>query len=190
MNIQELLHDDHDTDKNHEAGHSYGDFYEQLFLKFDRNDELNILELGVQKGGSLRVWKEYFPNAHVYGVDIIDSRLDKYKEDDVTYIVDDLKKAIVGLRDIKFDIIIDDSDHSQETMVWIAQNYYYLLKPKGILVFEDVQIPSLYYTAIGEGRPEKSIIDRVDLRERKGRHDDFIITLTPPEGWYLHHENY
>ncbi len=176
-NIQDLLHDDHDTDKNHEGGHSYGSFYEDLFNQFDQQDELNILELGVQNGGSLRAWKEYFPNAHVYGVDIADSRLEKYKLDDVTYIVKDLRLAIKDLEHIKFDIIIDDSDHSENTMAWIAGNYFDLLKPTGVLVFEDVQIPILYIQKIREAMPITAKMNLFDLRSIKGRPDDFIITL-------------
>lgn len=177
MKIQDLLHDDHDTDKSHEGGHSYGKFYEDLFNTYNQEDELNILELGVQNGGSLRAWKEYFPNAHVYGVDIADSRLEKYKLDDVTYIVKDLRLAINDLEHIKFDIIIDDSDHNENTMAWIAGNYFGLLKPTGTLVFEDVQIPALYLQKINEAMPFNAVLQTYDYRKIKGRNDDFIITL-------------
>lgn len=177
MNIQELLHDGHDTDKSHEGGHSYGQFYEDLFNTYNQTDELNILELGVQNGGSLRAWKEYFPNAHVYGVDIADSRLDKYKLDDVTYIVKDLRLAIKDLEHIKFDIIIDDSDHSEDTMAWIAANYFDLLKDTGTLVFEDVQVPLVYTQRIMEVMPFNAELKAYDFRQVKGRPDDFIITL-------------
>lgn len=177
MNIQDLLHDDHDTDKNHEGGHSYGPFYEQLFNEYDRQDKLTILELGVQNGGSLRAWKEYFPNADVYGVDIAHSRLPKYELDDVTYIVKDLRDAIKDLEHLKFDIIIDDSDHSENTMAWIAGNYFPLLKEKGTLVFEDVQVPEIYWQKISEAMPTNAVMEAYDYRHIKGRPDDFIITL-------------
>lgn len=169
----------YDTDKANDTEHSYGDFYAQLFEKFDRLGELNILELGVQRGGSLYGWQEYFPNAHIYGVDITDTRLEKYKvNDDIKFFEEDLKSAIKHFEDIKFDIIIDDSDHFDGTMAWIAGNYFPLLNQKGVLVFEDVQIPERYIQTITAQMPSDAVLKTFDFRDIKPRPDDFIITLS------------
>ena len=32
--------------------------------------KINILEIGVDNGDSLRLWREYFPNANICGIDI------------------------------------------------------------------------------------------------------------------------
>lgn len=52
-------------------GDDYLDVYEANFSGI-RDSVKNILELGVQGGGSLKMWQDYFPNAHVFGVDIAD----------------------------------------------------------------------------------------------------------------------
>ena len=44
--------------------------YEKYFEPF-RNLEINILEIGIENGDSLRIWREYFPNANICGIDIV-----------------------------------------------------------------------------------------------------------------------
>lgn len=159
--------------------HSYGSFYDDLFSKYSRDGALNILELGVQRGGSLLAWLDYFPNANVYGVDISDSRKEEYKSDSVKYTVSDLRSMPVDTT-IKYDIIIDDSDHFVGTQKFIVENYYNLLAPKGVLVIEDVQQPNKDVREIGTVLPQSAFMETFDFRSKRGRHDDFIITITAP----------
>ena len=176
--IQQIL-ESHDTDKHNATEHSYGNVYAAIFEQFDRNAELYILELGVQRGGSLVAWKEFFPNAKIYGVDITDTRLEKYKTDPtITFFKEDLKDAVRHFEGMQFDIIIDDSDHFDGTMAWIVRNYWKFLKPKGIMVIEDIQIPDRYTETITEAMPPGAVIEHFDMRNVKGRPDDYIIALT------------
>lgn len=55
----------HGTDK---ARHGYCEFYEQVFGPY-RERIARVLEIGVKDGASLRVWLDYFPNAHIFGLD-------------------------------------------------------------------------------------------------------------------------
>ncbi len=185
MKISKIL-ETYDSDKNNDTEHSYGVFYDSLFSKFDKDAPLNILELGVQRGGSLLAWKDYFPNSNVIGIDISDSRLEKYKSDKVKFILGDLRVVIDQVKDTKFDIIIDDADHFDGTNAWVVKNYYPLLKEVGIIVIEDIQLINRYSKTISESLPKGAIMDYVDLRDVKGRPDDFIITVTTPEGIHLH----
>ena len=175
--IQEILMSV-DSDKHNETEHSYGAFYDQLLELYGRDAELNILELGVQRGGSLKAWAEYFPNANIFGVDIEDQRLDKYKDlDRVNFYVGDLRDAINLFTDMKFDIIIDDSDHKLKTAIWIVQNYSSLLDDNGVLVIEDVQDPPLWYRYLSIAMPNNFELEAHDMRHLKGRYDDYIITV-------------
>jgi hypothetical protein len=54
------------TDKN--TSHSYLSTYEQLLLK-KKNTAKNILEIGIQNGGSIKLWHDYFLNASIFGLD-------------------------------------------------------------------------------------------------------------------------
>ena len=48
--------------------HGYLDEYER-FLAPIREQELRVMEIGVLEGASLSMWKEYFPNTRLIGVD-------------------------------------------------------------------------------------------------------------------------
>ena len=58
----------HGTDKCSEI-HDYCVKYEK-YLPFKRYEELNILEIGVLDGKSLRTWKEYYYRSNILGIDI------------------------------------------------------------------------------------------------------------------------
>lgn len=55
------------TDKN--VHHGYGRCYDAIFHR-TRHDVKSVLEVGVQKGYSIQLWLDYFPNATITGVDI------------------------------------------------------------------------------------------------------------------------
>jgi trans-aconitate methyltransferase len=174
MKISEILMT-YKTDKARD--HSYGPFYDQLFARFDKEAPLNILELGVQGGGSLLAWKDYFPNANVQGIDISDSRHKEYISDRVTFTKIDLRDFQID-DDMRYDIIIDDSDHFIGTQMFIVERFYPFLNSGGVLVIEDVQSPEVDVADIKKILPMSAVMETTDLRHLKGRHDDFLITLT------------
>ena len=48
---------------------NYGPIYDKHFAPF-RDQNINILEIGVLRGGSMRMWEKYFPKANIFGIDI------------------------------------------------------------------------------------------------------------------------
>ena len=148
----------YETDKVN--GHCYGDAYDSIFSKYDRNAPLNILEVGTQKGGSLLAWKEYFPNATVTGIDIIDVVKPEYRSDKINYIFTDIKDY---KSDQVFDIIIDDGSHFLHDVLYVVNNLKYKL-----LVIEDVQSQDWM-------RHIKVPHETIDLRGVNGNYDDFLI---------------
>ncbi len=44
--------------------HGYERFYD-YFLEPFKNDKFNFLEIGIDKGRSLKLWNEYFKNANI-----------------------------------------------------------------------------------------------------------------------------
>lgn len=142
LKITEILAS-YDTDK--EIFHRYGQTYEKIFAKFDREAPLNILEIGTQKGGSLLAWKEYFPNSNVYGVDTIDVVPEEYRKDTVMRIISDIKE---WKNDIEWDIVIDDGSHYLMDLAYVIPNYCIKLKMGGALIIEDVRNPNLLLRVI------------------------------------------
>ncbi len=151
----------YETDKVN--GHCYGDAYDNIFSKYDRNAPLNILEVGTQKGGSLLAWKEYFPNSTVTGIDIIDVVKPEYRSDKINYVFTDIKDY---KSDQVFDIVIDDGSHFLEDVLYVVKNLKYKL-----LIIEDTQSPGVWVHEIKKIRP----VETIDLRNVNGNYDDFLI---------------
>ena len=62
------LADNSRTDKN--TVHSYLDLYQTLLVN-KKDTAKNVLEVGIYHGGSIKLWSDFFTNANVYGLDII-----------------------------------------------------------------------------------------------------------------------
>ena len=69
MSLKELI-DNTRTDKV--TIHSYVDLYQELLIK-KKETAKNVLEVGICEGGSIKLWSDFFINADVYGLDIMDS---------------------------------------------------------------------------------------------------------------------
>ena len=129
-----------DTDKAalvDRGSHHYGDLYELLFRGW-RNEAIEILEIGVLDGGSIRAWRRYFPKSYVVAIDISDKVA--FDDPNIEFIHGDAysDEVISKLSGYTFDLMIDDADHRVENQTIFLQRYSPLLKPEGILIIEDV----------------------------------------------------
>lgn len=172
-----------DTDKIWH--HRYGEAYDDLFKKFDRKAPLNILEVGTQRGATLLAWKEYFPNANVYGVDIVDVVPKKYRKNTVTRIISDIKKVDTN---IEFDIIIDDGSHYLADMIYVVAQFLVPMRDGGVMILEDVRFPQLTLEVINNlildsdiGFPGNKTKANCHIKcydnRRKGAESSFIIAI-------------
>lgn len=86
----------------------YFPIYEKHFSKF-RGTNVRLLEIGIDHGGSLQLWKRYFGRyAEIHGVDINHAAM--FEEPQITtHVLDQCDPAIAELG--PFDIIIDDGSH-------------------------------------------------------------------------------
>ena len=126
------------TDKS-SMHHNYTKLY-QLYFENLRQEKLKILEIGVDKGYSLKTWLEYFPNALITGIDIIDL---KHFEEDRVHIEQGDQKDVNFLKKTSdkygpFDIVIDDGSHDNYDMKASFDCLFPLLKKGGIYVVEDM----------------------------------------------------
>lgn len=124
--------------------HSYAQHYNTHFTPL-RLKKLKILEIGIggysdKSGGeSLKMWKTFFPNSMIYGIDIVDKKhleSDRIKvfqgsQDDELF----LKKVIDETGG--FDIIIDDGSHVNEHVIKSFNILFPALNDGGIYVVED-----------------------------------------------------
>ena len=160
--------------------HSYRYIYDGVLDNFNKEAELDILEAGVEQGGSLCAWKEYFPNAKVTGVDIVDLRLPEFIRDDVEFVLSDIKTYTP---DRKFDIIIEDGNHSNFDALWAGEHLSKYLKYKGLLIIEDVQeafmVPFLLWGKLRGGY----VVNAIDMRRITNGHDNFAIIIHKWKNW-------
>ena len=70
MNLVDLVNNSR-TDKN--TAHSYLPLYQKLLIN-KKETAKNVLEVGICHGGSIKLWSDFFTNANVYGLDIMDIR--------------------------------------------------------------------------------------------------------------------
>jgi len=68
MSLDEIV-DNSITDKN--TVHSYLPLYQQLLIN-KKETAQNVLEVGIYLGGSIKLWHDFFTNANVYALDIMD----------------------------------------------------------------------------------------------------------------------
>ncbi|SIQ61615.1 MULTISPECIES: class I SAM-dependent methyltransferase [Acidiphilium] len=128
------------TDKS-SSYHNYLNFYEQYFSKI-RSRKLNILEIGVLDGASLRTWEEYFSNSTIVGADIVPSA--KFHEAGRIKIelldqsnIEELTRLAVKYG--PFDLIIEDGSHMWEHQITSLRTLFPFLKSSGIYIVEDLQ---------------------------------------------------
>lgn len=103
-----------------------------------------MLEIGIGKGGSAKMWKEYMPKAEIHIMDLFEDPdhmpeheaqligLHTHKGDQSS--LEDLKKITT-----QFDLIIDDGSHNASDMLAsFSRLFMHNLKPGGWYVVEDL----------------------------------------------------
>jgi hypothetical protein len=102
----------HGTDKASDRN-KFLNFYAQFFDSI-RHRPMRILEIGVLNGASTRMWRDYFHNGHVIGVDINVAARKHIGERLSIHIADQSKEvdlAKIAKKLGPFDLIVDDGSH-------------------------------------------------------------------------------
>ena len=191
------------TDKEITYGHNYIPGYEELF-RSRRNKVKTMLEIGIglgphfdymsslhpnyTMGGGLKMWRDYFPGAQIYGMDILECPI---KEPRITTLVGNQKKSqyllqVVHLMGGVIDIVIDDGSHVANDQVFTFKLLAEFIAKDGIYVIEDVQdkyIESFKTLTIFPTEFQTYIKDNFnvkwyDTRQDTNRTDDFLMVFS------------
>jgi hypothetical protein len=121
----------------------YLEIYDHLLSKY-RSKNINLLEIGIQNGGSLETWGTYFDKAeNVIGCDInakceslqfTDKRIRVIVGDATT---EDTAKEIEKLAQ-SIDIIVEDGSHTSRDIITTFARFFPKLRPGGLYVAEDL----------------------------------------------------
>jgi hypothetical protein len=178
------LVDNSRTDKN--TVHSYLPLYQKLLVS-KKETAKNVLEIGICFGGSIKLWNDFFKNATVYGLDImnINNVWGGIKNNDKIILHtssdaynNDFFKSNFLNKNIKCDFMLDDGPHSLESMKQFIKLYSQIMTNDGILIIEDVQSWD-WIDILKKEVPEhlKPFVKIYDLRPNKNRYDDIVFTI-------------
>lgn len=130
----------HGTDKS-SAHHNYVRHYGRYYAPF-RASEFSFLELGIKDGASLRMWKEFFPSAHIIGIDNREvSR--QYAEPGIDVHVGlqqdhDFLASVAASSPLPIRLILDDASHHNLFSIESFRGLFHHLAPGGIYAIEDL----------------------------------------------------
>lgn len=169
------------TDKN--SFHSYLDTYEKILNKY-KGKEINILEIGVQHGGSILLWHDFLPLANIIGTDIQNiihekifdniepMRVRVYLSDAYSdKFISEITRDYYGL-----DVVIDDGPHTLDSQILCLIKYIPILNQGGTLIIEDIQsIENLYLLKSIANQIGYKNVEAVDIRHIKNRYDDLML---------------
>lgn len=131
------------ADTNVHKWHHYFDIYERHFGRF-RERPIRMLEIGVFRGGSLRMWKQYFhPDSTVVGIDIDQSCQAHEIAEQNVYVRIGSQADPNFLTEINgefgpFDIILDDGSHkTHHQIISFGALFRPALKDGGCYMVED-----------------------------------------------------
>lgn len=149
------------TDKCPQIKHHFTEFYNELFK--DRREQIRkVVEIGIGKlaprytlGASLYMWREYFPNAQIFGLDndpdmmFIDDRITTYLCDQTS-----IERLILATTAISIgqsiDLFIDDGLHTPESQIFTCRTVMPFLDRSAVYAIEDAAHASQIVKALPE----------------------------------------
>jgi len=151
MNNLEEYFKSNEKNSIHKWNH-YFDIYDRHFSSF-RNKEIVIVEVGVQNGGSLQMWKSYFGDrAKIYGIDI-DPRCKEFEEENIEIFIGSQsdRKFLHKIKESipQIDILIDDGGHTMIQQIATYEELFDHIKENGVYLCEDTH--TSYWTDYGGG---------------------------------------
>ena len=118
------------------TAHSYIDIYEEQMTK-KRN--VDILEIGVYKGHSIKMWQDYFVDSNVYGIDIDLNRLE-FDDCHNVYVCNAASQKEVDdtFGNKQFDYVVDDGSHIIQEQIQAFDVLWPRIKSGGKYFIEDI----------------------------------------------------
>ncbi len=169
--------------------HHYFPAYERHFSRFV-NRSVRFLEIGVYKGGSLNMWKQYFgPNALIVGIDIDENcRKFDHPEWGIHVRIGDQSDPAFLQRIVDefgpFDIVLDDGSHIMKHVIASFDFLYRHVTREGVYMVEDMH--TSYWEKYGGGlekegsfiEKSKKLIDYLNFSHTEGKikENDFSLS--------------
>lgn len=211
--VEILKHHKWDCDKDPNCGnkmfpgHTYLEVYDKLFAPF-KHEQINVLEIGILRGISLKLWSEYFSKADIYGFDTFertswtgctqDEVQEFLKDHDRVSLVkvnscstdfnESLNRAEVLSKfpDGFFHIIIDDGSHELEDQIHTYHNFKSKLNKEGVYIIEDIGITNNHTFHPQELINRLPQFKLIDMRYPE-KHDNALAIFYEEKGTEVNH---
>ena len=118
----------------------YFSIYEKWFSPY-RGKDIVFVEIGVQNGGSIQMWKDYFgKSAQIVGIDI-DGRCKQFEEEQISIEIGSQEDKNFW-REFKekyprVDILLDDGGHTMNQQITTFREMFPHIKDGGLYMCED-----------------------------------------------------
>jgi hypothetical protein len=124
------------------TGHNYHHLYAHILGTNDVSIPSNF-GAHATPGSSVRAWRDFLPNAHIFGADIDSNIL--FQEDRIqTFFVDQTRPETFDRLDLPpLDLVIDDGLHSTHANLTVLEFGLKKIVPGGWIVIEDIRESSL-----------------------------------------------
>lgn len=153
----------------------YFDIYDRLFDEFfadrlkESNSKVKFLEIGVDRGGSLRLWEKLLKGrGDIFGIDI-NPKCAEIEDTGATVRIgsqDDpkfLSKVVSEMGGLH--IVLDDGSHASNHIIRSFQILFPLMDDNGMYIIEDVHASYWNYWGLGGGlRRKKSTIEYFKIK--------------------------
>lgn len=174
--------------KTQKVPHGYMPIYEKHFESM-RDEAVQLVEIGIASGASLRTWAEYFNKGWVTGLEKDDSAVNTFNQNNdplsnafaIQCDVNDKEDLENALADDLVDIIIDDGSHWAHEQLNAFKHLWDNLKPGGWYVIEDL---FTLYDPIWNPKPHYNIIDEI-----KKRIDSILVEGDPIQEVHIYGRN-
>jgi hypothetical protein len=121
--------------------HGYHRIYPWFLNHFCQDIDICILEIGIDQSNSIPLWKHYFNNPEIHGIDIDEKNTSL--ENVYLYKVDQSSALELDIfsktKFDKFQIIIDDGSHVPEHQILTLKKLWKTLKNGGVYIIEDIE---------------------------------------------------
>ena len=163
----------------------YFEIYERFLSPIRRSNPV-VVEIGVQLGGSVEMWRDYFgPATRIFGIDINPEA--KQQEDIVTrvFVGDQQDRAFLRsvLRETGApDVVIDDGGHTANQQITAFEELYPALSENGLYFVEDTHT-SLWRGTFMDRQDQQSFLQFsfarcVQLMEWTSKQENYAVLGT------------
>ncbi len=156
------------ADKN-STYHNYTEIYSRYFAPL-KEKPIKFLEIGLDRGASVKLWEEYFKNADLHFMDITLKRAEYFSIRSHYHKCDQENQSdlqhFIEITDGNFDIILDDGGHTMNQQLTSLAALFPHVKSGGMYIIEDLH--TSYWPQFG-GRGNdttvnflKSLVDEIN----------------------------